>query len=192
MDDNKLRNVARIDTLFVTIISCVAAPLVSHWLDVCIGTDNNRWSSERLMVLFFSAIAGNVIWDKILRCYQNSKLNKRGFNLNNAGAAEQLVWTMPSLMVLMFYNSVFGATMSIVFCAIALAILWKDKNEIRMTQLSYAVFGLYSIIVIIIDFIVPISVSLNTWLRVVPVIFVINVATWLFGELIEMKLRKKK
>ena len=100
-----------IETLILTMISCAIAPLIANWLNVVLGVDKNQWPSERLIVLFFSALSGIVIWDKICRIYKKRNLNKKRFDINNAGAQEQLVWTMPSLMVLMFYNSLFGATM---------------------------------------------------------------------------------
>lgn len=53
-------------------ISCAISPLIANWLDVVIGNNKNQWHSERLIVLFFSALSGAVIWDKICRMYKKA------------------------------------------------------------------------------------------------------------------------
>ena len=59
---------AHIETLILTMISCAIAPLIANWLDTVLGVDKNPWSSERLMILFFSALSGTVIWNKMQEC----------------------------------------------------------------------------------------------------------------------------
>lgn len=182
---------AHTETLILTMISCAIAPLIANWLDTVLGIDKNPWSSERLMVLFFSALSGTVIWHKICRIYKKSNLNKKGFDITNAGAQAQLVWTMPSLMVLMFYKSIFGATMSIIFFIVAVWILWRDHAEVAFNKYTYISIVIYTILVIFFDIIAPMKIHLIDWLKVVPILFVINFITWICGEYFERWIRKK-
>lgn len=168
-------------SLLLAIITCVAAPLFSNWLNVCFGLANS-WTTEKLLVLFFSAITGHIIWDKIQRNFMICRLNKKWLDIKNAGAAEQTLWTMPSVMVTQFYDTVFGATAIIVLTIIAILILWKDRNEIRITKYTYLAISGYSVLVVAIQLIWPIEVNLREWLTIVPIIFIINIISWLFGE----------
>lgn len=75
-DKQKNKKYTHVETLVSTMISCAMAPQIANWLDTVLVVGKNQWSSERLIVLFFSVLSGSVIWDKICRIYKNSKLNK--------------------------------------------------------------------------------------------------------------------
>lgn len=181
-----------IKNLMIAIASCAFAPLISHWLDVCMGSGINVWTTDKLIILFFSAISGWVIWDKICREYKKTRLFSEGLDLDNAGAAEQLIWTMPSMMVLLFYDTVFGATAIVVFFIIAIIIMWRDRDDIKNIKGAYFLVGSYEIIVIIIQFIYPFKVHIKEWLIIVPIVFLVNVASWIAGELISKALRQRR
>lgn len=112
--------------------------------------------------------------------------------MDNAGAAEQLIWTMPSMMVLLFYDTVFGATAIVVFFIIAIIIMWRDRDDIKNIKGAYFLVGSYEIIVIIIQFIYPFKVHIKEWLIIVPIVFLVNVASWIAGELISKALRQRR
>lgn len=172
----------RNDALIATIISCVAAPLISHWLDMFIGPEANIWSSERLLALFFSTIAGYVIWDKIKRVYKTTFLSDKGFYLENSGAFEQAIWTLPSIMVVMFYDTKFGASMIIIFLGIALLILCFDRQALLFTKRIYISMFLCSAIFIIYQRWFPTEITVGKWLKVYFCILVILVILWIFDE----------
>lgn len=178
----KNKKYTHIETLVLTMISCAMAPLIANWLDTVLGVDKNQWSSERLIVLFFSVLSGSVIWDKICRIYKDSKLNKIDFDITNARAQEQFIWTMPSLIVLMFYDSIFGATMSIIFFMVTVWIMWKDKAEIQFDKNTYTITLIYTIAVIFIDIKAPIKLHWTIWIKVMVFLFAVNIIIWIAIE----------
>ena len=183
MDVQSNRETKRNDALIATIISCVAAPLISHWLDMFIGPEINIWSSERLLVLFFSTIAGYVIWDKIKRVYNNTFLPDKGFHLENSGAFEQVIWTLPSIMVVMFYDTKFGASMIIIFHGMALLILCFDRQALLFNKRIHISMFLCSAIFIFYQrLLFPIEISVGKWLIVYFCMLIISMILWLFDE----------
>lgn len=52
--------------LLVVILTCVSAPLLAQLLNLIYG-EANPWKSDRLLVLYFAAVAGYVISAKCMR-----------------------------------------------------------------------------------------------------------------------------
>lgn len=70
--------------------------------------------------------------------------------------------------------------------------MWKDKSEITFNKYTYTAIMIYTILVIFLDIIVPMKIHLIYWLKTVPIMFVVNIITWISGEYFERWIRKKR
>ena len=110
--NNEQRNI--IINLLLLMLTSVIAPLLSHFLDMCLGADANTWKTDKLLLLYFSGVAGYIISNKAMREWSKTKLYTIGFKLGNSDAFPNLIWMAPITIVIICYESVIGAAIIIV------------------------------------------------------------------------------
>ena len=134
-----------VDLLSLVLTSAVV-PLISHALTIAFG-DDSFWSTDRLFVIYFSAISGIVIVDKLVRMLRANGMWQRGYKLGDSDAFMNLASVTPVVIVLGCYNTLPGVIAIASIYATAVIILWFDKYGFTLHPKQLYITGLIAVAV---------------------------------------------
>ena len=110
-------------------LTSMVAPLIAHLIELCSATDNS-WSTERILLLYFSALMGQIIAKKIVSLLTRSPILKSGIKKGNYDAVISMIYAMPAVVLCLLYDSIIGTIILIVMAVISSVILWIDRESI--------------------------------------------------------------
>ena len=134
------------DDLLSLLVTSALVPIVGHLLALEFG-ESPYWSTDRMFVLYFSAVAGVVIADKIVRLLKSSGLWRRGYRLGDSDAFLNLICTMPTIIVLGFYDTMLGTVAIAAIYLVALLILQYDASDVGLQARRLYTSGFISLAV---------------------------------------------
>ena len=151
-------------SLFVVILTSVSAPLLAHLLDLILGAQSNPWKSDRLIILYFAAVAGYVIANKIIRSIKKTRAYEKGLKLGSSDAFQNIVWAFPALLVIYCYDYIPGIVIDLVIFIAAGVILFCDGDQISSIVPALCLSGIFAMLFAALSFMLPTEWSPSQWL----------------------------
>lgn len=149
--------------LLIVIITCVSAPLLAHFLDLLYG-EANPWKSDRLVVLYFAAVAGYIVSAKCMRMLKESSLYERGLKFGNSDAFQNLFWAFPVLLVTYCYDYLPGVFITAILFLAAIVILYRDGEKVCINAIALCVSGVLAMAIAALAQMLPTEWSASEWI----------------------------
>lgn len=177
--------------LLILMLTTLLIPMIAHTLDI-IMEEANAWSSERMLTLYFAAVSGYVISEKIFYLLKKKNLYQRGIRLGDSDAIPIFLSTVPTLFVIVGYETVLGIIVLLIFACISVGILLFANEGILFTKEKFMVLVGFVILVIIVFNNLSNKGTIEMWvfgaIRYAAILFIVCLAF----DVVHMVLRKLK
>lgn len=177
--------------LLIVIMTCVTAPLLAHMLDLLYG-DANPWKSDRLVILYFAAVAGYIISAKCMRTLKASALYERGLKLGNSDAMQSLLWALPVLLVTFCYDYFLGVFITAAILFVAGIILYRDGEGACINVVALCGSGILAMVIAVMGQLLPYEWPATQWIAYFFRLFFAQMLVCLVFDFIAFLLNKRR
>lgn len=177
--------------LLIVIVTCVSAPLLAHVLDLLYG-EANPWKSDRLVVLYFAAVAGYIISAKCIRLLKRSSLYERGLKLGDSDAFQNLFWAFPVLLVTYCYDYLPGVFITAILFLTAIVILYRDGENVCINVAALCVSGILTMAIAALAQMLPVEWSASEWIMYLLKLLIAQTFVCLMFDAAAYLIKKRK
>lgn len=150
-------NADTVNNLIALLITSASAPVISHCLSLVFGEDANLWTTDRILILIFSSLAGLVLADgfKHLPIFSSARHPHiaKGLRLGDFDLITSIIWALPVITVCLFFDSFFCAVLLSCYLILSVIILFTGTkfnfdypSFIRILLASAAVAALFPLL----------------------------------------------
>lgn len=130
------------------VLSCLAAPLISHLCDLVFSPEENELTSEKLLCAYFLIISLDVIYGNIVRALKKTKAWKSFLYLGDSDVVLFAVYIVGISIVLGYYDTLPGAIAITVILVIAFILLAKRPDTFKIDAVRLILYALISAILV--------------------------------------------
>ena len=178
--------------LLILMLTSMLAPIIAHALVLHGGINASQWTTERILVLYFAAITGYILSDKLFRLVKKSGLYERGIKLGDSDALPNLIWMAPVSIVLLYYDTLEGTLILIGLSLLSIIILWKDRKEIVFSTSTSFVLAVFVIMYIVVFSFAPYEGSIKEWITILVGWLVAQFVVCLIWDIVAIYLKKHR
>ena len=155
--------------LIIAVLSCSLAPIASRVISLLL--DNNQWDTERLLVLYFAALSGFIIQDKIYRIIESERGYRMIRQLTSSYSLSFFIWLLPVSIVVLQYDDLTSILFLAAMNMAALIIAAKDYRSIQLNFKKMILVGLAMVLLVIASkYVFPPNKTNNTLLFLILLI----------------------
>lgn len=177
--------------LLVLMLTSMVIPMIAHTLDIAFG-EANAWSSERILALYFAAVSGYIVSEKLFYVLKQKNFYQRGIKLGDSDAIPIFLWIVPMLFVMVAYETVIGMLVVLAFACAAIGILLFANEGIILTKRKYIILVGFVVVVTVLFQNITYDRSPVMWIIGLTVNFVALVAIGLIFDIVSMAINKLK
>lgn len=191
IQDSKIENrKSNAINVLLIMLTNMLAPLISNIINMVLG--ETMWTTERIIVLYFSAISGYVLFNKTERELKKRHLYEKGFKLGNSDAMFMCFQMASISMVMICYDSLVGSLILLLFAIMTIGIIWRDYEEIDLSPKICLLTGLSAIIYAFIVSSFHYEGTSLGWIRILAGYFVCQVLVCCLFDFVSSKIHKKQ